>query len=880
MKLPKYVVLKSMYNNKYLRYRDEGGEQQGFLQFSGDDAASPYSKFEVKVSSSRSGLIHLKCCVNKKYWVRSSPSQWWIRGAADRPEEDQSKWSCTLFKPVPIDGDVKTVRFQHVQLNHYACLFRSGPPFGDCLYAGWEAANHDLCDACAVIDWDSLSTRIQKRVSSMSQNRTTLPKFVVLKSSYNSKYLRYRHEGGEQHGFLQYSEDKATSQYAKFEVKMAKSGDGLVHLKCCYNNKYLVRWSPKHWWIRGAADRPEEDRSKWSCTLFNPVYVNGDPATVRFLHVQLGHYACLFRSGPPFGDCLYAGWEDPNQDLCDVCMIIDWDSLAQSYKDEQYEDGDLTDQSVEDEEVEVPQPSRVNVRQGGSSKASHGSGAPSLKKYFRDEGEDENDGDQFANEGTSRTQPSRKTTQKFRSGEQGGEVIGGQEEADKTRPSRMSGQQSRPSNVTRSINVPGKGYNRDQDDDDGESSEDEEIKKTLPSWKKNQFGGVCRGSNNTGRQYGREDNEDDGPWYDEKIAGTRPSHRNDQQPIYGNPLDEKYGRDEDEDKTIPKPTRPPKGQATSSKHVLYEDEEDDVGSADGESTMTHRRGGNIQQPKYGNPRRGSNAPNSYGPDADEYYIGGYRSAEESTMTQPQWGNIQQPKFGNVRRDSNAPSKYGQDEEENYNVRYQSAGERSTTSRRIRGTTQQPGFSNNRRYGNDGISNDLSSFYNNLADHKREVPKEESDQVEFTVVSSANDFWGAIFASTDILPKALPDLYTAITVVSGDGFSEGSVREITFARGKQTPWQKSEEQIVYADHEKKTVTWSVIQGGMLNYYDTFKVTVAVTPKKRPKRRGSTVNWSYHGTNPRGFDREALKRFVKMSFDDLDAYLEKMPDMETR
>ncbi|CAL1357199.1 unnamed protein product [Linum trigynum] len=872
-----------MYNNKYLRYRNEGGEQKGFLQFSGDDAASPYSKFEVKVSSSRNGLIHLMCCVNKKYWVRRSSSQWWIRGAADQPEEDQSKWSCTLFKPVPVDGDEETVRFLHLQLNHYACLFRSGPPFGDCLYAGWEAANQDLCDACAVIDWVSVSTRMQKRISSTAQNQTSLPTFVVLKSRYNRKYLRYRHEGGEQHGFLQFSEDKATSQYAKFKVKVAKSGDGLVHLKCCYNNKYLVRCSPKHWWISGAADRPEEDRSKWSCTLFNPVYVNGDPATVRFLHVQLGHYACLFRSGPPFGDCLYAGWEDPNQDLCDVCMIIDCDSLAPSYKDE---DGDLTDQSVEDEEVEVTQPSLVNVRQGGSSKAGHGSGASPLKKYFRDEDEDENNGDQFANMGTSRTQPSRKTTQKPRSGEQGGEVIGGQEEANKTRPSRMSAQQSRPSNGTHGVNAPGNEYSRDQDDDNGDGSEDEVIKETLPSWKKNQFGGVSRGSNDHGRQYGREDNEDDGPQYGEKNARTRPSQRNNQKPIYGNAsgginaLDKKYGRYEDGDKPIPKPTRPPKGQeATSSKHVWCEDEEDDAGSAVGESTLTHR-GGNIQQPKHGNARRGINAPNSYGRNADEYYNSGYRSAEESTMTRPQWGNIQQPKFGNVRHDYNAPSNYGQDEEENYNVRYQSAGERSTTSRPIRGTTQQPGFSSNRRYENDGISNDLSSFYKNLADCKRQVPKEESDEVEFTVVSSANDFWGAIFASTDILPKALPDLYAAITVVSGDGFSKGSVREITFARGKQTPWQKSEEQIVYVDHEKKTVTWSVIQGGMLNYYDTFKVTMAVTPKKHPKRKGSTVNWSCHGTNPRGFDREALKRFVKMTFDDVDAYLEKMPDMENR
>ncbi|XP_021912293.1 uncharacterized protein LOC110826026, partial [Carica papaya] len=57
MALPRYVVLKSKYNNKYLRYIHEDTQVHGFLQFSGDEVVSPYSKFEVEPSKTASGLM-------------------------------------------------------------------------------------------------------------------------------------------------------------------------------------------------------------------------------------------------------------------------------------------------------------------------------------------------------------------------------------------------------------------------------------------------------------------------------------------------------------------------------------------------------------------------------------------------------------------------------------------------------------------------------------------------------------------------------------------------------------------------------------------------------------------------------------------------------
>ena len=154
-----------------------------------------------------------------------------------------------------------------------------------------------------------------------------LPRYVVFKSKYNNKYLRYIHEDGEIHGFLQFSGEEVITPYSKYHVEMAKNGKGLVHIRCCYNNKYWVRWSENHWWIVAGADETDEDQSLWTCTLFEPVYVDGDAQTLRFRHVQLGHYACLWRLPPPYGSCLFAGSASPDKDLYDVFTIIDWESL-------------------------------------------------------------------------------------------------------------------------------------------------------------------------------------------------------------------------------------------------------------------------------------------------------------------------------------------------------------------------------------------------------------------------------------------------------------------------------------------------------------------------------------------------------------------------
>ncbi|KAG5547077.1 hypothetical protein RHGRI_012941 [Rhododendron griersonianum] len=129
-----------------------------------------------------------------------------------------------------------------------------------------------------------------------------LPRFAMFQSTVRQKnYLRYRHQDGELHGFLQFSEEEIVSPFAKFEIEKAKTAgnNGFVHIRCCYNNKYWVaNSSSNNSFIIAGADEPNEDQSQWSCTLFEPIRIDVEGCSgstdttvhVRFLHVQLGRY--------------------------------------------------------------------------------------------------------------------------------------------------------------------------------------------------------------------------------------------------------------------------------------------------------------------------------------------------------------------------------------------------------------------------------------------------------------------------------------------------------------------------------------------------------------------------------------------------------------
>ncbi|KAL2892252.1 Natterin-4 [Bienertia sinuspersici] len=99
-----------------------------------------------------------------------------------------------------------------------------------------------------------------------------VPRYIAL--GKGGKYLRYVLEDGELHSRMQLISDKVVGEdrsFTKLEIVSAESSSedvALVHIRSCYNNKFLVLSKEVENWIVAGADEPEEDPSEWSCTLF------------------------------------------------------------------------------------------------------------------------------------------------------------------------------------------------------------------------------------------------------------------------------------------------------------------------------------------------------------------------------------------------------------------------------------------------------------------------------------------------------------------------------------------------------------------------------------------------------------------------------------
>lgn len=97
----------------------------------------------------------------------------------------------------------------------------------------------------------------------------------------SSRFFQYETGTGELHATLRNTSDTVISEnnFTLFEVVSTRARD-VVHIKSCYNNRYL-RLNPTGVYIYASADELQEDRSERSCTLFR-VVISGN--NVRFFH--------------------------------------------------------------------------------------------------------------------------------------------------------------------------------------------------------------------------------------------------------------------------------------------------------------------------------------------------------------------------------------------------------------------------------------------------------------------------------------------------------------------------------------------------------------------------------------------------------------------
>lgn len=157
---------------------------------------------------------------------------------------------------------------------------------------------------------------------------SALPRFVTIQSSFSEKtYLRYVHEDGELHQYLQATGEEIVSPYAKFEIERAKNDtNAFVHIRSCYNNKYWrAARSSTPYFILAAADEPNEDQSEWSCTLFEPIRVAD--GTFQFRHVQLGRFLTVSFLSAAKRSCLRADSTSVTSVGLHVFGVGDWASL-------------------------------------------------------------------------------------------------------------------------------------------------------------------------------------------------------------------------------------------------------------------------------------------------------------------------------------------------------------------------------------------------------------------------------------------------------------------------------------------------------------------------------------------------------------------------
>jgi hypothetical protein len=111
-------------------------------------------------------------------------------------------------------------------------------------------------------------------------------KFFAFRAEVNGKYLQSVYSKKADMSHIEASAGTGVANgRTRFLVEESKKGEGLMHVQCCYNNKY---WAPvqvhdsgSSCWIIGTADEPEEDLSSPSCTLFQALPVKDKVNSIR-----------------------------------------------------------------------------------------------------------------------------------------------------------------------------------------------------------------------------------------------------------------------------------------------------------------------------------------------------------------------------------------------------------------------------------------------------------------------------------------------------------------------------------------------------------------------------------------------------------------------
>ncbi|KAL3631047.1 hypothetical protein CASFOL_024031 [Castilleja foliolosa] len=144
------------------------------------------------------------------------------------------------------------------------------------------------------------------------------------------------------------------------------------------------------------------------------------------------------------------------------------------------------------------------------------------------------------------------------------------------------------------------------------------------------------------------------------------------------------------------------------------------------------------------------------------------------------------------------------------------------------------------------------------------------EVEVEMKSKSDKVWASIRDSTDVFPKALSHQYKSIDVLEGDGKSAGSIRLVTYQPGLSDITKPAKEKVEKVDEANKSLSYSVIEGDVLEYYKNFKASLSVSPKGD---HGSVVKWwcNFDKASDQVPNPDLIRDFAINNFKELDAYI---------
>ncbi|KAI3840301.1 hypothetical protein MKW92_008777 [Papaver armeniacum] len=156
-----------------------------------------------------------------------------------------------------------------------------------------------------------------------------LPKFIIVQSNFNHRYLHYEKANPTVADALRFDEAYSYGLETRFEVVPATTGKGLVHIRSLHNNKFWANTEGPNSWITATAAKPEEDQSSQCCTLFQPVYKDSESnKIVRLLHVHTRYYVAFFLGTDHTNGCLNLISNSQLTDQRDLFTILDWQSIV------------------------------------------------------------------------------------------------------------------------------------------------------------------------------------------------------------------------------------------------------------------------------------------------------------------------------------------------------------------------------------------------------------------------------------------------------------------------------------------------------------------------------------------------------------------------